>query len=254
LDNPTAAFWQNGKEDDMNQTQEILESFLSDAGDWGEKFVDLAFEITDNHSPETVVGEVFRGVHSIKGGASFIAHDEPRLCNLCEYCHDFETFLDGFRKGKTDLNPKNRELVAKALYTVHDDIVLLQNGGEISRHEDMLASFKGEPLGTISMTTSGKTLIFNVKKNLLHPNDVADFNKIIWQNVRACPPDTKVVFDLGGVSRLSSSAIGTVVGALGSVAKIAIARPPASMNLLFKRFKFEEFGIQIKNSVEECWK
>jgi len=236
-----------------SQTQEILDGFLSEAGDWGEKFVSLAFEIADNNTSQDLVGEMFRGVHSLKGGASFIAQDEPRLCNLCEFCHDFETFLDGVRKGRTELNEANRDLVSKALYGLHDDIVRLQNGDKIDRHEDMLASFKGTPPGTISVSKRDNMIIFGVNKNILHPNDVGDFNKILWKSVRGCPLDTKVVFDLGGASRLSSTAIGSIVGTLGSVAAIAIVRPPAYMNLVFKRFRFEQFGIQLRNSVEECW-
>jgi anti-anti-sigma regulatory factor len=236
----------------MNQTQEILDGFLSEAGDWGEKFVALAFEIADNNASPDLVGEMFRGVHSLKGGASFIAQDEPRLCNLCEFCHDFETFLDGVRKGKTELNEANRDLVSKALYGLHDDIVRLQNGDKIDRHEEMLASFKGQPQGTISVDKHDNTIIFSVNKDILHPNDVGDFNKILWKSVRGCSLDTKVVFDLGGVSRLSSTAVGSIVGTLGSVSQIAIVRPPAYMNLVFKRFRFEEFGIQLRNSLEEC--
>jgi hypothetical protein len=237
----------------MNQTQVILENFLSEAGDWGEKFVALAFEITDNPASQNIVGELFRGVHSLKGGASFISLDEPRLGNLCEFCHDFETFLDGIRKGETPLDVGNRELVAKALYALHDDIVLLQNGENLERHEEMLDSFKGETTETTSVSRSENTVIFKVRKDLLHPNDVANFNKIVWENVLGCPPGTRVVFDLCWDFRLSSAAIGSIVGVLGSAAKIAIVKPPDYMYLVFKRFRFEEFGIQVKNSLEECW-
>ncbi len=237
----------------MSRTEEVFESFLADAGGRGERFVLLAFEMTNNRSGQSVVAEAFRGVHSLRGGASVIARDEPRLSNLSEFCRDFEAFLDGLRNGWTELNAGTRAVAANALYALHDDIEKLQNGGTTDRRVDMLADFKGGRTGAVVVVSRGNVLTFEIRKNLLHPNDVADFNKILWKYLRVCPHDARVVFDLCWESILSFFAVGSIVGALGGVAKIAVIRPPDAMYLVFKSHRFEEFGIPVRNSLEECW-
>ncbi|MBI3581574.1 MAG: hypothetical protein HY098_05790 [Nitrospinae bacterium] len=237
----------------MSRTDDAVESFLAFAGGLGKKFVLLAFEMTNDRSPQSVVAGAFRGVHSLAGEASVIAEDEPRFYNLGEFCGDFETFLDGLRNGRTELNPRNRAVAANALYALHDDIEKLQNGGTTDRRGDMLADFKGEQAGAVVVGGRGNALTFEIRKNLLRPGDVADFNKILWKYLRVCPLDAMVVFDLFWESRLSIFAVGCIVGALGGAAKIAVIRPPDDMYLVFKSHRFEEFGIPVRNSLEECW-
>jgi anti-anti-sigma regulatory factor len=235
------------------EEQEILESFISDAEDWGEKFVGLAFEVADNKSSDTVIGEVFRGVHSLKGGASFLTPDEPRLGNLCAFCHSFETFLDGIRKGVTTLNRENRDLMAKALYALNDDIVQLKQGNEIGRHDDLMAKFHVRPAGSLTVIRHGSTLMISVNESISGMHDNGKFNELVEGTIRACPLDTRVVIDLKGESRLSSSAIGAIISMLTSAAAVTIVRPPAYMKLIFKRFRFEDLGIKVRDSLEECW-
>jgi len=236
----------------MGQEQEILESFLSDAGDWGDKFLSLALEIVDTVTPHTTIGEVFRGVHSLKGGASFIAADDGRMGVLTEFCHDFESYLDAMRKGSLEINEGNRELVARGLNTLCDDIGTLQKGDPIPRHDDLLAKFKESMHGTVVVRESSGMIVFQLVKDLNHPKDAESFNKVMWQRLRATPPDTRVVFDLCGEYRLCSMAIGSIIGALGSVAAISIVKPPPYMKLVFRRFRFDEFGIKVRESLEEC--
>jgi hypothetical protein len=237
----------------MSRTDENLKSFLADAGGWGEKFVLLAFEMTNDRSGQSVVAEAFRVVHGLKGGASDLARDEPRLSNLGEFCRDFEAFLDGLRNGKAELNAGNRAVAANALYALRDDIERLQNGGTTDRRGDLLADFKGGRAGAVVVGSSGNVLMFEIRKNLLHPNDVAGFNKILWKYLRVCPHDARVVFDLCWESRLSFFAVGIIVGAMGVAAKIAVIRPPDAMYLVFKSHRFEDFGIPVRNSLAECW-
>lgn len=236
----------------MNPEEEILESFLADAGDWGDKFLSLALEIVDTVTPHTTIGEVFRGVHSLKGGASFIAADDDRMTVLTEFCHDFESYLDAMRKGNLEINEGNRELVARALNTLCDDISLLQKGERIRRHDGLLEKFKESMYGTVVIRERDNVIIFQIVKDLNHPKDAESFNKVMWQRLRATAPDTRVVFDLCGEYRLCSMAIGSIIGALGSVAAISIVKPPPYMKLVFRRFRFEEFGIRIHESLEEC--
>jgi hypothetical protein len=238
----------------MSRTEEGLKNFLADAAGRGEKFVLLAFEMTNDRSGQSVVAEAFRVVHGLNGGASAMARDEPRFCNLGEFCRDFETFLDGLIKGRTELSAGNRAVAANALYALHEDIEKLQNGGTTERRGDMLADFKGGRAGAVAVSSRGNALIFEITKNILHPNDVADFNKILWKYLRVCPHDSRVVFDLCWESKLSFFAVGSIVGALGGAAKIAVIRPPDAMYLVFKSHRFEEFGIPVRNSLDECWR
>lgn len=237
----------------MSRTKESSKNFIADAGGRGEKFVLLAFEITNDRSGHSAVAEAFRVVHGLNGEAAAMAPDEPRFSNLREFCLDFETFLDGLKKGRTELSAGNRAVAANALYALRDDIENLQNGGTTERRADMLADFKGGRAGAVAVGGRGNALIFEIRKNILQPNDAADFNKILWKYLRVCPRDSRVVFDLCWESQLSFFAVGSIVGALGGAAKIAVIRPPDAMYLVFKSHRFEEFGIPVRNSLEECW-
>lgn len=83
---------------------------------------------------EDTVNAVFRGVHSIKGGAGafgFIA--------LQAFTHTFETLLSDVRDGTVPLTEPLIELLLRALDTLSDHVAAAQGAGETPEDTALLA-------------------------------------------------------------------------------------------------------------------
>ncbi len=91
------------------ETQDLLQDFLAEAGellsDVDIKLVDLEKRPDD---PE-LINVVFRGFHTIKGGAGFLD-----AAPLVELCHKTENLFDLLRSGKLRLFPELLDIVLEA--------------------------------------------------------------------------------------------------------------------------------------------
>ncbi|MBN8479041.1 MAG: Hpt domain-containing protein, partial [Burkholderiales bacterium] len=78
---------------------ELLHDFLSEAGELLDgvdiKLVDLERRPDDR----TLLNDIFRGFHTIKGGAGFM-----EVTALVDVCHRTETLFDGLRNGSRKLS------------------------------------------------------------------------------------------------------------------------------------------------------
>lgn len=230
----------------------ILESFYEQAGDLADEFIEHGLQIIDTRNPEENLQAIFRGVHSLKGTASFLGTSDPRLALLTEYCHKFETFLDGIRKGTTQLTPQVRQLTAEGLNTLHDDIYLLMLGNEIEQHKELYISFEKSAKELVHMENSDGFLIIRPMKSLQLLDDIEHFTRLIWENAKKLGAEGTLVLDLDNRVRLSSIAVGTLIGTASIVRKFYIINAPPFMELVFRRFRLEEVGVSIKRDISEC--
>src|SRR4029079_16688745 len=81
--------------DECDEALQQIEAGLTEIGEGG-------------HNDETV-NAVFRGVHSVKGGAGIFGLDA-----LVEFAHVFETVLDGLRHGTLPATPETIEVLLSA--------------------------------------------------------------------------------------------------------------------------------------------
>lgn len=230
----------------------ILESFFEQAGDLADEFIEHGLQIIDTRSPDENLQVIFRGVHSLKGTASFLGSSDARLALLTEYCHKFETFLDGVRKGTTQLTPQVRELIAEGLNTLHDDIQLLMLGNEIEQHKELYLRFEKSAKELVHMENSNGFLVIRPMKSLQLLDDIEHFTRLMWENAKKLGPEGKLILDLDNRVRLSSIAVGTIIGTASIVQKFYIVNAPPFMELVFRRFRLEEVGVIIKGNISEC--
>ncbi|MCV6627214.1 MAG: chemotaxis protein CheA [Cellvibrionaceae bacterium] len=103
--------------------EEILQDFLVEAGEilelLSEQLVDL------EQSPEDVdlLNAIFRGFHTVKGGAGFLQIDA-----MVECCHVTENLFDILRNGKRKVSPSLMDVVLQALDTVNQQFAELSAG------------------------------------------------------------------------------------------------------------------------------
>ncbi|MEG7523034.1 MAG: chemotaxis protein CheA [Chromatiales bacterium] len=113
---------------DLND--EILQDFLVEAGEilelLGEQLVDLEQQ-TDDYD---LLNAVFRGFHTIKGGAGFLAID-----SLVEICHKSEDVFNILRQGQRKITPNLMDVVLQVVDVVNEMFDEIR-GGEMPGHAD----------------------------------------------------------------------------------------------------------------------
>lgn len=81
-------------------------------------------DIRSGEGNDETINAVFRGVHSVKGGAGIFGFEQ-----LVEFAHVFETVLDGLRNGSLTATPENLDVLLSAS-DVLSDLVQMSRGGE----------------------------------------------------------------------------------------------------------------------------
>jgi len=107
----------------FNVDEEILQDFLVEAGEILELLSEQLVELENNPSDEDLLNAIFRGFHTVKGGAGFLALDE-----LVNTCHGAENVFDGLRLGHRKVDAELMDTVLSALDIINEQFSALQNG------------------------------------------------------------------------------------------------------------------------------
>ncbi len=105
--------------------QELLpfEEFIEEAGELLNDLEGLILEWETHPDDHTIIDALFRGMHTIKGGAGIIK--ESRLAN---YAHELESLLDQARAGKTRYSEKFGSLLLKSIDCIRGYVMSLGQG------------------------------------------------------------------------------------------------------------------------------
>ena len=110
----------------FEQDEEILQDFLIEAGEILETLSEQLVELENDPDNAELLNAIFRGFHTIKGGAGFLA-----LHNLVEVCHGAENIFDLLRSGKRGVTSELMDVILQALDLVNEMFVQVQNGQEL---------------------------------------------------------------------------------------------------------------------------
>ena len=108
---------------DFAGMEDLLQDFLIEAGDLlsgvDNKLVDL------ERSPDDVglLNDIFRGFHTIKGGAGFLNATE-----LVNVCHLTENLFDKLRNSELSVTPETMDVILAATSAVRDMFGQLEHG------------------------------------------------------------------------------------------------------------------------------
>ena len=102
--------------------EEILQDFLVEAGEILESLSEELVELENDVDNAELLNSIFRGFHTVKGGAGFLS-----LGELVDVCHGAENIFDLLRTGKRSVNAELMDTILSALDTVNDMFVLVQN-------------------------------------------------------------------------------------------------------------------------------
>jgi two-component system chemotaxis sensor kinase CheA len=89
--------------------EEILADFLVEAGEILELLQEQLVELENNPEDTNLLNAIFRGYHTVKGGAGFLS-----LTELVDICHGAENVFDVMRNGQRALTPELMDVILQA--------------------------------------------------------------------------------------------------------------------------------------------
>lgn len=104
--------------------QEILEDFLVEAGEILEQLSEQLVDLEQRPEDRELLNAIFRGFHTVKGGAGFLQLDPMVDC-----CHKAENLFDMLRNGELTVNADLMDVVLQALDAVNLMFETVRDGG-----------------------------------------------------------------------------------------------------------------------------
>lgn len=104
--------------------EEILQDFLVEAGEILEQLSEQLVDIEQNPNDKQLLNAIFRGFHTVKGGAGFL-----QLTALVDCCHYAENVFDILRNGQRKIDSNLMDIVLQALDAVNEMFDTVRAGG-----------------------------------------------------------------------------------------------------------------------------
>lgn len=114
---------------------ELLQDFLIEAGEILEQLNEQLVELENSPDDSELLNAVFRGFHTIKGGAGFLAIDV-----MVAICHRTEDIFNMLRNDELKIDNHLMDTVLPVLDVLNDQFDALRNGGEPQGAEQALLS------------------------------------------------------------------------------------------------------------------
>lgn len=89
--------------------EDILQDFLIEAGEILEQLQEQLVELENNPENADLLNAIFRGYHTVKGGAGFLS-----LTELVDICHGAENVFDVMRNGQRSLTTELMDVILQA--------------------------------------------------------------------------------------------------------------------------------------------
>ncbi len=102
--------------------EDILQDFLVEAGEILELLSEQLVDLENNPDDKDLLNAIFRGFHTVKGGAGFLA-----LTELVETCHGAENVFDILRNGQRKVNSTLMDVMLRALDTINEQFQSVQD-------------------------------------------------------------------------------------------------------------------------------
>ncbi|WP_049721791.1 chemotaxis protein CheA [Gilvimarinus polysaccharolyticus] len=98
----------------FGEDEEILQDFLVEAGEILENLSEQLVQLERQPDDSELLNAIFRGFHTVKGGAGFL-----QLTEMVECCHVTENLFDILRNGKRSVTSELMDVVLEALDVIN---------------------------------------------------------------------------------------------------------------------------------------
>lgn len=113
--------------------EEILQDFLVEAGEILEQLSEQLVDLERHPDDSNLLNAIFRGFHTVKGGAGFLQLDALVNC-----CHSAENVFDTLRNHKRQVTPELMDSVLQTLDNVNAMFEQVRNQEELTPAPDSL--------------------------------------------------------------------------------------------------------------------
>lgn len=103
--------------------EEILQDFLVEASELVDQLNEQLVDLEHSPADAELLNAVFRGFHTIKGGAGFLG-----ITPLIEVCHRAENVFDKIRNGDVEYDALAADVILRAFDVISDSIERLNDG------------------------------------------------------------------------------------------------------------------------------
>ena len=152
--------------------EEILQDFLVEAGEILEQLSEQLVELKSRPDDADLLNAIFRGFHTVKGGAGFL-----QLNELVECCHIAETVFDVLRKGERRVDAELMDVVLEALDTVNSMFGQVRERAEVTpATPELLAALSrlAEPGGAVAVEAPAAAAPAPVAEAPAEEQDITD--------------------------------------------------------------------------------
>ncbi len=115
--------------DDM---REILEEFLIEADEILSNLDQDLIELENNPDDKDLLNKIFRGMHTLKGGAGFL-----NLTTIVEIAHKIEDIFNKLRNDEMTLTPEMMDVIFEGVDKLKEAIEMLKDNDEIPDEEEV---------------------------------------------------------------------------------------------------------------------
>ncbi len=98
--------------------EDILQDFLIEASEILEQLSEQLVDLEKSPGDSELLNSIFRGFHTVKGGAGFLA-----LSELVDVCHGAENVFDSLRNGLRAVTPELMDVILKSLDCVNEMLI-----------------------------------------------------------------------------------------------------------------------------------
>ena len=102
---------------------EILQDFIVEAGEILELLSEQLVDLENNPNDTELLNAIFRGFHTVKGGAGFLS-----LTELVETCHGAENVFDCLRQNNRSVNAVLMDTILGALDVINEQFEAVRGG------------------------------------------------------------------------------------------------------------------------------
>jgi two-component system chemotaxis sensor kinase CheA len=134
--------------------EEILQDFLVEAGEILEQLSEQLVDLEQNPDDVQLLNAIFRGFHTVKGGAGFL-----QLTALVDCCHYAENVFDVLRNRQRTIDSDLMDVVLQALDSVNEMFEAVRSGQEPQHADPQLIdalSFYAKPPSADELAASAE--------------------------------------------------------------------------------------------------
>ncbi len=136
---------------DFQGMEDLLQDFLVEATDLLSGVDNKLVDLEKNPQDKGLLNDIFRGFHTIKGGAGFL-----NAMELVTLCHLTENLFDKLRNGQMEISNEAMDVIMAATGTVRDMFGSLERGVQPSPADpSLLASLRAAIAGELAQGRGG---------------------------------------------------------------------------------------------------